>query len=132
MNQENMHALPGVDSALDRRKKALLDEGVMYRAKIISARQEVSEGLSAEALTKAAVNHAVHLAYTGLGRMVASKGLNLRSLIPVVIGGVSFLGRRALLWPVLKGGLAIAVAVAVARFAVRRKNEKKGRASFVR
>lgn len=133
MNQANhpLYAHAALDAAgspLDKRKKAVCEEGAVYRARIVSAKQELSNALTAEALTKSALSHAAHVAYTGLARMVASKGLNLRSLMPVVIGGVSFLGRRALLAPILKGGLAVAAAAVVARFLIRRKNKKTARA----
>ena len=131
MNEALSSALKLSDSAMDSRKRALLNQGAFYRAEIVSARQDVSEALRAESITKSMLLHAAHLAYAGVGRIVGSKGIkgmSLRSLVPVLAGGVSFLNKRALLWPVVKGGIAVAAAAAVGRFFMRRKKHSIAKA----
>lgn len=106
------------------RKNILVNEGAKYRAEIMMARHAVVAGLSTESLAKSLVDQAINFAYSGLGTILASKIGHGRTVLPLLVGGFSFLSRKAVLKPLVKGVMLAVVVGVIAKFFMRKKIHK--------
>lgn len=104
--------------SLEERKRTLLAEGALFRARIIQARGTVSAGLSAESLAKGMLSRVVGTFSSLLSGAFAGKISNLQTLSPLLFGGISLLSRRSLRKPLLYG-LVISASAACAYYLAR-------------
>lgn len=108
--------------SLEQRKAQLVAQGAAYRAGISAAQHAVKADLSVDELAKSALSHVASAAYAAFKSRTGIAGVNLQTLLPLVIGGVSALSKRSLLRPVMRAALVLgAVATAVAVVAKKRK-----------
>lgn len=107
-----------------QRKKMLLVEGAIYRYEIMNARETVRSSLHATALAKSAIGHFTATASAAVENIFNLRNLQhggLKTLLPLVMTGVSLLSKRGLVRPVLKVTLILGAAVAAAYVVVRKK-----------
>jgi hypothetical protein len=107
------------------RKRKLIAEGRIWRAEVLHAKEAVQEGLRPDSMARRVLGQA---AVAGLALLrgkigFAPAGINVGTLLPLVVSGVSALARRkALVKPVLRGAaIAGTVAAAAAFLFLRRK-----------
>lgn len=116
------------------RKRKVLAQGALYRLGVMEARQVVRESLSAESLAKGALSRVGHFAVSLVGggkamQSIKSLGagglanLNLQSLTPLLMTGVSLLSRRWLRKPMMYGGVVAAVGGLAYYLSQRRQHE---------
>jgi hypothetical protein len=114
-----------------QRKKLLLAQGAMFRVGLIESTYAVRTNLQSDVLAKSALNSLVTSASSALGHGISLRylsGANFQTLLPIAISVISLLiKRRSLIKPLLIGAIALGTASAIARFAVKTKNEWKHR-----
>ncbi len=114
------------------RKKQLIAQGAVYRAEVILAKQAMQVSLQPDSLAKSALHQIALAAFSLLKNRGAAAlpGVNLQTVVPLVMAGVSALSKRKdLVKPVLRGALvAGAVAGVVAFIAKKKKAAQAGAA----
>jgi hypothetical protein len=107
------------------RKRKLIAEGRIWRAEVLHAKEAVQEGLRPDSMARRVLGQAAVAGLALLRRKIgfAPAGINVGTLLPLVVSGVSALARRkALVKPVLRGAaIAGTVAAAAAFLFLRRK-----------
>lgn len=98
---------------LVHRKAQLVAQGAAYRFEIRAAARSVTDDLHLGQLIKSALGHVAVAAYATFKSRTEGTGAKLKTLLPLVIGGVSALSRRSLLTPALRIALLLGVGVAV-------------------
>jgi hypothetical protein len=109
------------------RKKMLIAQGALFRAEIMHAKEVTRAGLRPDSLARGALSH------IGLAALAALKsrggpsvaGVNVQSLLPLVITGISLLSKNPSLKPALRGGLAAAAAAITAVLVWKRKKAQR-------
>lgn len=104
------------------RKKFLIAQGAIYRAEVMLSKQALDASLQPEALARSALQQIAHGALSVLGKRGSLPGINLQTLLPLAITGISALAKRKGLLKVLLRGAAVAGAAAsVVALVARRK-----------
>ena len=98
---------------LVHRKAQLVAEGAAYRFEIRAAAKSVTDDLHLGQLIKSVLGHVAVAAYAAFKSRTESSGAKLKTLLPLVIGGVSALSKRSLLKPVLRAALLLGVGATV-------------------
>jgi len=131
-----MHSPQSPDDGMthEERKRKVLAQGALYRMGVMEARTVVRENLSAESLAKGAMSRVAGLASSLVGggkamqslkslkALTSGAGINLQSVTPLLLTGVSILSRRWLRKPLLYGGVITAVG-GLAYYLTRRRAE---------
>ena len=107
------------DAGFTAQKNRLIAEGQLYRVGIVHSKIHVAQALHPQALLNGVVNHAVGYANARLDNVLAPGGLSLQMAMPYLLAGLSFLGRRKLMKPVL--GVSLAGAAFAWAWLARRK-----------
>lgn len=109
-----------------QQKSLLIAQGAVYRTGIGESANLMRANLHADVLAKNAINHIVANASAALHNLFDLKSFtsgNLRTLLPLLVSGVSLVAKRkALIKPVLVGAVALAAAGAVVFFLARKKS----------
>lgn len=106
------------------RKKQLIAEGAVYRAEVMFAKHEVQASLRPENVARNALQHAmlVGLAALKTRNLGGLPGVNLQTLLPFVMNGVSTLSKnKALAKTVLRGALIAGSVAGIVRVLSRKK-----------
>jgi hypothetical protein len=101
------------------RKKQLIVQGAVYRAEIILAKEMTEASLRPDSLAKSILHQAALTAFSAFKNRGGNglPGLNVQTLLPLVITGVSVLAKRkSLAKSVLRGVLLAGVAAGVVAF----------------
>lgn len=111
---------------LAQHKAQLVAQGAAYRSSIRAAQHAIRADLSVDALTRSAISHVASTAFAAFKSRTGIAGVNVQTLLPLVIGGVSALSKRSLLKPVLRVTLLLgAAAGALALVAKKRKANQR-------
>ena len=108
------------------RKKQLITQGAIYRAEVILARQATAASLRPDSLGKAALHQVALAAFAILKRRNFSgvPGLNLQTVLPIVMGGISALSKRKpLIKTAVRGAAVAGLAAGVVALLARRKKK---------
>lgn len=111
-------------TSIAQRKAQLVAEGKVFRTRISSAKEAVKAGVQAESLTKAAISHIAAAAFALIGSRGGIPGVNLQTVVPLLVGGISALSKKALLKPVLAGAVVLGSLGAVASYVIRKKKAR--------
>jgi hypothetical protein len=109
------------------RKKMLIAQGAVFRAQIMNAKEITHASLRPDSLARSALNH------VGLAALAAIKGrsgpsgpsiagIDVRSILPLLLSGISMLSKNSSLKPAMRGALA-AGAVGIAAAVVWQKKK---------
>lgn len=117
------------EAALAARKQRLVTEGQLYRVSIEHAKVNVTMALRPEALLHGVMDNVLGhvfgiagarlgslgglgslLSASGLNRLLAPGGVNLRAVLPFMLTAGSFIMRRRLLKPLIGVGVAAGIA----------------------
>jgi hypothetical protein len=96
---------PSLPTAAERKKKLLAD-GALHRAKILIARADIAVGAQPAALTREAVSHFSATAKDLLFTTLRTTAANPARLSPLLMTGLSLLSKRAIRKPLMYVGLA--------------------------
>ncbi|HEY4319467.1 MAG TPA: hypothetical protein VGN04_17845 [Herbaspirillum sp.] len=106
MPYSNHQPNPGRAPSAAERKKKLLADGALHRAKILIARADISAGAQPSALTREAVGHFSATAKTLLFDTVRNAATNPAKLSPLLMTGLSLLARKSVRKPLIYVGIA--------------------------
>ena len=113
------------------RKRQLIAQGAIYRTEVMLARQAVRDSLQPDTLAKSAVHKA------GLAALAAFRnrnafgvaGLDLQTVLPLAMTGISLLIRKkSLVRPLLRGAAVSGLIAGVVALWVRKKKAADGNA----
>jgi hypothetical protein len=110
------------------RKRKLIAEGRVWRAEVLHSKEVVREGLRPDSMARrvlsqvAVMGVAALRAKGGIGRL---PGINLGTVLPLVVSGVTALAKRkTLLKPALRGAAIAGAVAAAAAFLFRRRKKR--------
>jgi hypothetical protein len=106
-----------------QRKEKLIREGANFRAGMRSSLELVSHNLQTDALARSILTQLTGTVYAAAGTLLRVKGVNLQTLLPIVVSGVSFVLKARLLRPLLRTTAVIGVVGAGAYFLFRREGK---------
>ncbi|RZI44305.1 hypothetical protein EGT07_02450 [Herbaspirillum sp. HC18] len=109
------------------RKKQLIAQGAVYRAEVLLAREAAEASLRPDSIARSVLQQAAILAIAVIrNRNIAGlPGLNLQTLLPLVMTGVSALSRhRSLLKTILRGAALAGTAAGVAALVAKKKKRQ--------
>ena len=111
------------------RKKQLIAQGALHRAEIVLAQQAVHDSLHPDSLARSALRHLARgAASTFRKRKAGGLPIDLPTMLPLLISGISALAKAK---PrVKKGAFGIAIAVAAAGIAVMFSKKKTATADM--
>jgi hypothetical protein len=111
------------------RKKMLIAQGAVFRAEIMNAKEITHASLRPDSLAKGALNHIALAALAAIkGRSGPSiAGINLQSILPLLLSGISLLSKNSSLKPAMRGMLAVGAAGAGIAAALVWKRKKAQR-----
>jgi hypothetical protein len=118
-NQVNMKS----SESIVRRKESLLAQGAMYRSALRVTKSEVRASLRPASLVQSAISSIAMFSYAALKSRVQLSGL--RAVLPLLIGGISAISRRALIKPMLGGFLILGAVSTIASVVIKRKKALK-------
>jgi hypothetical protein len=107
--------------SISRRKEDLLAQGALLRSGLSSAQNVVRVRLRPESLVQSAISHVAMALYAAFKSRTSLAGVGLPTLLPLLIGGVSALSKKALLKPALRVGLVLATVGAIIGMMAKRK-----------
>jgi hypothetical protein len=110
------------------RKKQLIAQGAVYRAEVLLARQATEASLRPDSLARGILQQAAVMAIAMIrNRNVAGlPGMNLQTLLPIVMGGISALSKRkSLLKTIVRGAAIAGTAAGVAAIVSKKKKAKQ-------
>lgn len=109
------------------RKRQLIAQGAVYRAEVLLAKQVAQDSLRPDTLARSVLHQAVGAAIAAFrgGNVAGLPGLNLQTLLPIVMGAVSALSKRKSLLKTVVRGAAVAGTVASIVAMVSRKKKPK-------
>jgi hypothetical protein len=127
-------------ASLAERKRQLIAQGAAFRARVMQSKENARAGLRPDVLAKGAVG----LAFPAMLAMFKRKsgaphaahataasspgaGLDLRTILPLVITAATALSKKRLPKPVLRGALLLGAVGAVAALVVHMKNARTAR-----
>ncbi|RJG07550.1 hypothetical protein D3870_17510 [Noviherbaspirillum cavernae] len=113
------------------RKQLLIAQGAAFRSEITRSRQIARAGLRPESLASDAFNHLASTAMAAFGGRSGAgfAGLDLPTILPLVVSGIAALSKRSLLKPLAGGALAIGLLGAVATFVLRKRKASRAGAA---
>ena len=110
------------------RKKQLIAQGAVYRAEVLLAREAAEASLRPDTLARSIMHQAavaVLAAFRG-GKDAGLPGVNLQTLLPIVMGGISALSKRkALLKTIVRGTALAGTAAGVVALVAKKKKVKQ-------
>lgn len=110
------------------RKKQLIAQGAIYRAEVILAKQAAEASLRPDSLGKAALQQIALTAFSLFRnrKFGGMPGLDLQTVLPIVMGGISALSKKkSLVKTAARGALFAGLAAgAVALLAKRKKTQE--------
>jgi hypothetical protein len=113
---------------LMRRKAELVAQGKAYRSAILTSQRSVKAGLSMNRLAKSAVGHVVSAVCDIFKSRQAISGINLQTLLPLAISGISAFSRiskKSLLKSILRGALVAGTVATAVAYVSRKKNARQ-------
>jgi hypothetical protein len=108
------------------RKKQLITQGAVYRAEVILAKQATEASLRPDSLGRAALHQVAQTAFSILKNRNFNglPGLNLQTVLPIVMGGISALSKRkSLVKTVARSAVFASVAAGVVALLSRRRKK---------
>ena len=109
------------------RKRQLIAQGAVYRAEIVLAKQAAETSLRPDTLARSVMHQAAGAligAFRG-GNIGGLPGVNLQTLLPLVMGAISALSKRkSLLKTIVRGAAVAGTAAGLVAFVSRRKKTK--------
>lgn len=114
------------------RKKQLIAEGAVYRAEVLLAKQAAEDSLRPDTLARSMLHQVTAAAISAFrgGSVAGLPGVNLQTLLPIVMGGISALSKRKSLVKTLVRGAAVAgTAAGVVALVSRKKKIQPERAT---
>ena len=111
------------------RKKQLIAQGAVYRAEVLLAKEFAEAGLRPDTLARSVLHQVAAAAIAAFrGGNGGVPGVNLHTLLPIVMGGISALSKRKSLLKIAVRGAAVAgTAAGVAAHVARWKKSKQAR-----
>lgn len=113
------------------RKRQLIAQGAVYRVELLLAKQTAEDGLRPDTLARSVLHQvagALITAFRG-GSIAGLPGVNLQTLVPIVMGGISALSKRKSLLKAIVRGTAVAGAAAGVVALVTRKKKARPQAA---
>lgn len=108
-------------------KRQLIAQGAIYRAEILFAKQAAEESLRPDTLARSVLHQAAGAligAFRG-GNISGIPGVNLQTLMPIVMGAISALSKRkSLLKTVVRGAAVAGTFASVVALVARKKKAK--------
>lgn len=107
------------------RKRQLIAQGAVYRVELLLAKQAAEDGLRPDTLARSLLHQAAGALITAFrsGGIAGLPGLNLQTLLPIIMGGISALSKRKSLLKAIVRGTAVAGAAAgIVALVARKKN----------
>lgn len=107
------------------RKRQLIAQGAVYRVELLLAKQAAEDGLRPDTLARSLLHQAAGALITAFrsGGIAGLPGMNLQTLLPLIMGGISALSKRKSLLKAIVRGTAVAGAAAgIAALVARKKN----------
>lgn len=106
------------------RKRQLIAQGAVYRAEILLAKQAAEDSLRPDTLARSVLHQAAGAligAFRG-GNLGGLPGVNLQTLLPLVMGAISALSKRkSLLKTIVRGAAVAGTAAGVVALVSRKK-----------
>lgn len=109
------------------RKRQLIAQGAVYRAEILLAKQAAEDSLRPDTLARSVLHQAAAalIAAFRSGNIAGLPGMNLQTVLPIVMGGISALSKRkSLLKAVVRGTAVAGAAAGIVALVARRKKAK--------
>ncbi|HYC41682.1 MAG TPA: hypothetical protein VEB70_01700 [Noviherbaspirillum sp.] len=109
------------------RKRQLIAQGAVYRAEILLAKQAAEDSLRPDTLARSVLHQAAGALIGAFrsGNIGGLPGVNLQTLLPIVMGAISALSKRKSLLKTVVRGAAVAGTVAGVVTLVSRKKKPK-------
>jgi len=109
----------------EERKRQLIAQGAIYRAEVMLAKQAARASLRSGTLARSILHQAVGAAISAFrgGSRPGLAGVNLQTLLPIIMGGISALSKRKSLLKTIARGAAVASAAAGVVVLVSRKKK---------
>lgn len=113
------------------RKRQLIAQGAIYRVELLLAKQAAEDGLRPDTLARSVLHQAAGALITAFrgGSIAGQPGVNLQTLLPIVMGGISALSKRKSLLKAIVRGTAVAGAAAGLVALVTRKKKARPQAA---
>jgi hypothetical protein len=109
------------------RKRQLIAQGAVYRAEILLAKQAAEDSLRPDTLARSVLHQAAGAliaAFRG-GNIGGLPGVNVQTLLPLVMGAVSALSKRkSLLKTIVRGAVVAGTAAGVVALVSRKKKPR--------
>jgi hypothetical protein len=107
------------------RKRQLIAQGAVYRAEILLAKQAAEDSLRPDTLARSVLHQAAGALIGAFrnGNIGGLPGVNLQTLLPIVMGTISALSKRKSLLKTVVRGAAVAGTVAGLVALVSRKKK---------
>ena len=109
--------------SIARRKEFLLEQGVLYRSGLRLAQSEVKASLRPASLVQTAISSIALFGYAALKSRAQLSGV--RAVLPLLIGGISAISRKALIKPLVGGALILGAVGTIANMVVKRRKARK-------
>ena len=109
------------------RKRQLIAQGAIYRAEIMLAKQAAEDSLRPDTLVRSVLYQATSALLGALrgGNIGGLPGVNLQTLLPIVMGAISALSKRKSLLKTIVRGAAVAGTIAGLVALVSKKKKVK-------
>jgi len=109
----------------EQRKRQLIAQGAIYRAEVLLAKQAAEESLRPDTLARSVLQQgvaAVLAAFRGGNGGGSGAGVNLQTLLPLLMGGLSALSKRkSLLKTIVRGAAFAGTAASLVALVSRKK-----------
>lgn len=113
------------------RKRQLIAQGAIYRAEVMLAKRDAEASLRPDTLARSVLHQVLGAALAAFrsGNVASLPGMNLQTLLPIVMGGISALSRRkSLLKAIVRGAAVAGTAASVVALVSRKKKPKQDEA----
>lgn len=111
------------------RKKQLIAQGAVYRAEVLLAKDSAEASLRPDTLARSVLHQVAIAALAAIRGGGGLPGMNVQTLLPIVMGGISALSKRkSLLKTVARGAAVAGAAAGVVALVSRKKKSKQGAA----
>ncbi|HYD60359.1 MAG TPA: hypothetical protein VEC35_08390 [Noviherbaspirillum sp.] len=109
------------------RKKQLIAQGAVYRAEVLLAKESAEASLRPDTLARSVLHQVTAAAIAAFrGGNGGLPGVNLQTLLPIVMGGISALSKRkSLLKTAMRGAAMAGTAAGVVALVSRWKKSKR-------
>jgi len=110
------------------RKRQLIAQGAVYRAEVMLAKQDAAASLRPDTLARSVLHQVVGAALAAFrsGNVASLPSMNLQTLLPIVMGGISALSKRkSLLKAIVRGTAVAGTAAGVVALVSKRKKAKQ-------